>query len=349
MQVALHKKWKGMATNKLAIIRYRVIDEALQGGRKVKAEELLEKIATKLAEYDLKGIARRQLSDDIKAMRENEELGYKADIKGGKYGYWYEDPHYSIMKCPINKDDTNRINEALITLEQFKHFGFYKELHTIIQKVSQQTHIRITPLQPIIHFETVETYEGNKHLAELYQAIIKKEVLYVTYTPFNNAPELLNFHPHLLKEYNNRWFLFGIDALARDKTKRFRILPLDRITKFFAKFEDYISAKPLEIENFFKHIIGVGLPWEDQTLYEICIRIKQPRGKYILTKPLHTSQEVIEETELFLTIRLQLIPTREMYAQFLSYGEDMEVLSPPHVRNQLKEHFTKAMALYEND
>ncbi len=338
---------KIMSKNKYATIRYRIIDEALQGGKKIKTEDLLVILDEKLAYYDIKGISMSQLRKDIKAMKEDEGLKYKADIKSGKNGYWYEDPTFSINKCPINKDDANQINEALTTLEQFKHFGFYKELQGIIDKVGQKFRVQIKPLKSIICFETVENYEGNKHLGELYQAIIKKEVLYLTYTPFNLPKQSFNFHPQLLKEHNNRWFLFGINGSEIDKKKQLRILPLDRITDFSATFEKYIPLFPADIDKFFHNIIGVGLPWENQNVVEIILEIKQPRGFYVLTKPIHHSQKLITETETHLIISLQLIPNREFYAQILWYGEDITVISPTEIRENIKQQLGKIMMNYE--
>ena len=336
-----------MSKNKYATIRYRIIDEALQGGKKIKTEDLLAILEKKLAYYDIKGISMSQLRKDIKAMKEDEGLEYKAPIKADKNGYYYENPTFSINNCPINKDDASQINEALTTLEQFKHFGFYKELQGIIDKVGQKINKQIKPLKSVICFETVENYEGNKHLGELYQAIVKEEVLYLTYKPFDLPKQSFYFHPQLLKEHNNRWFLFGINSTETDTKKRLRILPLDRITDFTATFEKYIPLLAADIDHFFHHIIGVGLPWENQTVLEIILEIKQPRGFYVLTKPIHHSQKLIAETQTHLTISLQLIPNREFYAQILWYGEDITIISPTEVRENMKQQLEKVMMNYD--
>jgi predicted DNA-binding transcriptional regulator YafY len=337
-----------MAKNKFATIRYRIIDDALRGGKKVKSEEILEKIEDKLLELDMKPISKRQLSDDIKAMRYDEGLGFLAPIESDKNGYWYSKPNYSITHCPISKEDAHQINEALTTLEQFKEFGFYKELQSIITKVEQKISVKLKPMKPVIAFETVEDYEGSKHLGELYQAILKKQVLELVYTPFHLPAEKLRFHPQLLKEHNNRWFLFGINAGETRPERRLRALPLDRIAEFTPVYEDYMSLKNGEAENFFQHIIGVGLPWENQTVMEIILLIKQPRGQYLLTKPMHKSQKIIAQTETYLTLSLKLIPNREFYAQILWYGEDITVISPIEVRESVKQQLEKTMKNYDS-
>jgi predicted DNA-binding transcriptional regulator YafY len=91
----------------------------------------------------------------------------------------------------------------------------------------------------------------------------------------------------------------------------------------------------------------VGLPWENQTVMEIILEIKQPRGFYVLTKPIHHSQKLIIQTETHLRISLQLIPNREFYAQILWYGEDITVISPTEIRENMKQQLEKVMTNYE--
>ena len=48
-----------------------------------------------------------------------------------------------------------------------------------------------------------------------YEAIRNKRVLKIQYKPYNKESMALIFHPHLLKEHNGRWFLFG-HAIGKD-------------------------------------------------------------------------------------------------------------------------------------
>ncbi len=334
-----------MAKNKQALIRYRIIDRALQHGRHVKSEQLLDLIAEELAKHDQNGISLRQLRTDITNMK-SPDL-YDAPIEAGKNGYYYAKRNFSITNCPITKEDADCINEALTTLEQFKHFGFYKELQGIIEKVAQKTKVRINPFKLAVIFESVPNYEGYKHLDGLYSCIIEEKTIEVVYLPFHETkPQTLVIHPQLLKEHNNRWFLIGYNSRAAEKIQAIRPLPLDRIIEFWESTEQYHKLPPKELDNFFLHIIGVGLPWEDQTLHHICLRVRQPRAAYLQSKPLHPSQQVVESTPTHIDFSLQLIPNREFYAQVLWFGADMEVLSPEPVRATVRKQLQEATQQY---
>ncbi|MGJ1268304.1 hypothetical protein ACR78G_13985 [Sphingobacterium spiritivorum] len=71
-----------MATNKLALIRYKTIDDCLRNRhRKWTLDDLIEKVADALYEYEgiTNGISRRTVQADIQLMR-SDKLGYNAPI-----------------------------------------------------------------------------------------------------------------------------------------------------------------------------------------------------------------------------------------------------------------------------
>jgi hypothetical protein len=54
-------------------------------------------------------------------------------------------------------------------------------------------------------------------LDAIYHAIVEKQVLLLKYRSFKaRSANSLIFYPYLLKEYRNRWFIFGV--IKRDKS-----------------------------------------------------------------------------------------------------------------------------------
>ncbi len=72
----------------------------------------------------------------------------------------------------------------------------------------------------------------------------------------------------------------------------------------------------------------------------------EKRINYVLTKPLHGTQRIDKTEESGLTIKIEVIPNPELYQLILSFGEDLEVLSPPEVRERVKEKILKMKKLY---
>ena len=65
----------------------------------------------------------------------------------------------------------------------------------------------------------------------------------------------------------------------------------------------------------------------------VILRFTPARFPYVTSKPIHKSQVVIDEEDC--TVSLEVKPTRELEQQILSFGPDVEVLSPDTFRVQV--------------
>ena len=112
----------------------------------------------------------------------------------------------------------------------------FSELGGIIQRLEDKVYTEKTHQSAIIHLDKNEKLKGLEHLDTLYQAILKKIVLKITYQSFTarQANEFV-FYPFILKEFNNRWFLVG----KTSATKPILTLALDRIIEI-----DYDTSLP---------------------------------------------------------------------------------------------------------
>lgn len=97
-----------------------------------------------------------------------------------------------------------------------------------------------------------------EYLPSLYEAITNKLVLEIDYKPFEEEVVKLMFHPHYLKEYNGRWYLFGH---VNEKVPEYGYnIALDRIQskpRERSKIE-YVPAPKHFYDKFFEDIVGVS-------------------------------------------------------------------------------------------
>ena len=183
-----------------------------------------------------------------------------------------------------------------------------------------------------------------------YKAITDKQVLQFSYQRFGQEPFLLTFHPQYLKEYNGRWFVFGDGD--REPFKAYNV-PLDRIVGEVNVISDidYIPAPKGFYQEFFRNIIGVTHE-RDAKVEEVVIRTKSEyQHGLLLTKPLHNSQEEIlpfgeHDGQWYGEVRLNIEPNRELRGRILQYGENLEVISPLPLREQIKESLQKQSDQY---
>ena len=182
------------------------------------------------------------------------------------------------------------------------------------------------------------------------KAITDKKVLRFSYQRFGQEPFELTFHPQFLKEYNGRWFVFG-DA-NREPFKAYNV-PLDRIVGELIGVKDveYIPAPKRFYQDFFKNIIGVTHE-KDAKVEQVVIRTKtEYQHGLLLTKPLHHSQkETLPFGEhrdgCYGEVTLTIEPNRELKGKIMLYGENLEVMQPLFLREQIKEIIMKQMELY---
>lgn len=218
-----------MAQNKNALIRYRTIDKCLQNSYRIwTLEDLIDACSEALYEYEGRdaNVSKRTIQLDIQMMR-SDKLGYNAPIVVyDKKFYKYEDPDFSITDIPLNESDMQVLTETVEVLKQFKDFSLFSELGDIIQRLEDKIYTEKTHQPSVIHLDKNERLKGLEHLDILYQAIIKKLVLKLSYQSFHakECSEMI-FHPFILKEYNNRWFLVG----KNNERSNIITLALDRI------------------------------------------------------------------------------------------------------------------------
>ena len=205
-----------MPTNRNALIRYKTIDTCLRNRfRQWTLEDLIDACSDALYEYEGidKGVSKRTVQMDIQTMR-SEKLGYNAPIIviDKKY-YTYEDKDYSIMNIPLTDQDLDKLSEVADILKQFKGFTHFEDLSGMVQKLENKIHVSKTNERSVIDLEKNENLKGLHHIDPIFQAIVKKKCLLISYKSFKaRTTQEFNFHPALLKEFRNSCLLYTSDA-----------------------------------------------------------------------------------------------------------------------------------------
>jgi predicted DNA-binding transcriptional regulator YafY len=335
-----------MALNKNALIRYKTIDKCLQNNyRQWTLEDLIEACSDALYEYEGRAVnvSKRTVQLDLQMMR-SDKLGYNAPIVVyNKKFYKYEDKDYSITDIPLNENDMNVLSETVEMLKQFKDFSLFSELGGIIQRLEDKVYTEKTDQSAIIHLDKNEKLKGLEHLDVLYQAIIKKMVLNIKYQSFK-AKEASNiiFHPYILKEFNNRWFLIGRPGV--EAKKPIATFALDRIVDI-----DYDTSISYKNDNFngddyYKDVIGVTV--SNTRAERVQFWVDKKNAPYVITKPFHRSQRIINTTENGTIFNIFVQINFELERLILGFGDSIEVIKPKRLRDRIKKKLDKAAKYY---
>ena len=336
-----------MSQNKNALIRYKTIDKCLQNQyRTWTLEDLMNACSEALFEYEGKenSVSKRTTQLDIQLMR-SEKLGYNAPIVVyDKKFYKYEDEDYSITDIPLTETDINVLTETVSMLKQFKDFSLFSDVSDILQRLEDKIYAEKSHSRPVIYLDKNENLKGLHFLDVLYQAIIKKMVVKLTYKSFKSREEqTFNFHPFILKEFNNRWFLVGKKKASHPISN----LALDRIIAIDFDFNLEHLNEDFDAEHYYRDVIGVTVN-EGLRTQKILIWIEKSNAPYVITKPFHHSQNIEKQEENgSILISLNLKINNEFERLILGFGEYLKVISPESLRLRIKEKFEKALKNYE--
>lgn len=333
-----------MPLTKNSFIRYQVIDACLRNRQRPfpPLEYLLEKCRERLD----RNISPSAIEKDLRAMRELPEPGYYAPIAYDRFhrGYHYTDPEYSIGNLRMKEADIDAIEFAARILRQFRGFsivGRYAEaIDRILDAVDVRRLLSQEEFEEFVQFETPVYTEGSTYIEPVINAIKERRVICIGHRPFNRTEYTLRtVHPYLLKEYRNRWYLVGLDEEIRE----IRTFGLDRISSL-----DVVSL-PFRSGNFnsreyFRHTIGMIAPQEKPPV--VVLEFQKHQARYLLTQPLHASQQVTDESGETVTFRFEVHPTYELISFILGFGSNVRVLSPPSLQREIANRIDAMRALY---
>lgn len=335
-----------MSINKFALIRYQTIDRCLQNRfRQWTLEDLMEACSDALYEYEgsERGVSRRTIQLDLQTMR-SEKLGYNAPIEvvDKKY-YVYSDRTYSITNIPLTDQDMQTLGEVVDVLRQFKGFAYFSELTGMITRLEDKLYRTQHAGRSYIDFEKNELLRGLSWIDPLHKAIQKQVPLRITYQSFKVKEAHTGiYHPYLLKEYRNRWFVL----CAPPKGQKLLLLALDRMQQVDEAPEVPLKPAPVDVFHFFDDAIGVT-KMPNQRPQTIVLRTSPLNAPYLLTKPLHSSQQLLKvEDGGFHLFSIQVVWNFEVEREILGFGEGMEVLAPRRLREVIANRLKRAADIY---
>lgn len=336
-----------MPVNKNALIRYKTIDNCLRNHyRRWTLDDLV--LACSNALYEMEGISKgvsiRTIQGDIQMMR-SDKLGYNAPIEVFEHKYYrYADLDYSITNMPISQSDYQMLQKAIDFLKELEDFEHFSEMSDVIGRLRDKLSISSKGGTPIIHFDSVSNLKGIRLLNPLYNYISRKQTIKVLYQSFSaSKPQEYVLSPYLLKEFRNRWFLFGSKV-----GKSYIInLALDRIVGVESVDVPFFENPNFDSKHYFDNVIGVSKGVNSKPVL-IKFWANAEQSNYIKTKPLHSSQRILKELveDGSCLFSMEVVVNFEFYSVIMSYGPGIRIISPRNVVSYIVDKQREALSLY---
>ena len=196
-------------------------------------------------------------------------------------------------------------------------------------------------LTPFIHLEKRRP-QGTENLYGLLHAIKNRLQIKFTYQKFWEEELIQRFvEPYALKEFKNRWYIMAKDS----KDNNIKSFALDRLTNLEITNHTYQYPDNYSIEQSYRYCFGIISP-NDEEPQDIILSFNPFQGKYIKTLPLHDTQQVLVDNDEEMKIKLKLCLTHDLVMELLSFGDNMKVIEPKSLADEIKQAHEKAYRQY---
>ncbi len=356
------RKSREKSPTALECSRYLVLDKCLRDRvHYYHLEDLVNAVNKMLDRYDFYPVSQRTVQQDLKFMQSGEGFGavLAKRYDGHTKIYTYEDPNFTIMKLPMTDRECDLLKATIVMLGRFRGLPNYKWLDHTLRML--RVKFNVGGPTASVSLNQNERLKGLDEWFEmLFEACRKRLIVTMKYNRFDRLdkePEERIVEPFHMRVYNNRWYLVG-----REKAKLPRlpmvVIPIDRIMDLSVESVEerdareiangkYVIPSDKEIEAYFKDIIGVSRLPEGEPI-PIKVKAWGLAKHYMETKPLHPSQETIEEGADYKIFQLRVIPNEELVQALIVYADQMEVLEGDFVKKKLRERAEKILSNLEN-
>lgn len=187
----------------------------------------------------------------------------------------------------------------------------------------------------------LETSSGGEEFIEpITEAMENGVCIELVYEAFWDEPKERIVEPYYIKLFKRRWYLIG---KRRDKGE-FRTYCFDRIKSVSLSDIKFKFRKEQSAETLFYDYYGIiQYPVEKE---RVVIKVTCEQGMYIKTLPLHHSQKLIHQDDDYMTFELYLKPCYDFVKELLSWGSELEVISPESLREEVNKYTKEMCEIY---
>ncbi|MCX2838598.1 WYL domain-containing protein [Salinimicrobium sp. MT39] len=180
---------------------------------------------------------------------------------------------------------------------------------------------------------------GTEHMAGLIHAIQNKLVVNFDYYKYwDESVSSRSVKPIALKEAKNRWYLIAEDE---EQVKNFA---LDRMKKLIIT-EHRFLAIDYNVHEEFRDSFGI-INGTNEAAEEVLLSFTPREGQYVQSLPLHHSQELLLKNDREMRFRYYIRPTYDFRMEILSYGDQVKVLKPQKLKEEIKSQLQQALKRY---
>lgn len=184
---------------------------------------------------------------------------------------------------------------------------------------------------------------GVEYLSAIIEAMKTNTVISITYQSYwREESHTFNVHPYCVKLFKQRWYMVAFNPYY----DKLMIYALDRIFDMRKQNERFKLPKDFDPAVFFQNYYGVTVGTKTK-VEKVRIKASAGQANYLRSLRLHPTQEETERNDEYSIFTYQLCPEFDFTIELLSKGEDVEVLEPMWLREEIAGKVSRLHAKYQ--
>ena len=179
-------------------------------------------------------------------------------------------------------------------------------------------------------------------VADHVKAKKKAAFIHIDYENFFGKTFTGTVRPLCVKLFKRRWYMLVL--VENGEKRKFSLDRIKDLTLLDTTFKYPSRFKP---SDHFEHFYGITA-WDDAKPQEIVIRAYKESPGYLRSLPLHPSQREIKKTDEYTDFSMRLTPTFDFEQELLLHRDQIEVLQPQSLRDEMAKLVNRMTNLYHD-
>ena len=173
---------------------------------------------------------------------------------------------------------------------------------------------------------------GQEYLADIIGAMKKGHCINITYQSYwRDEGNTFTVEPYCVKLFRQRWYMVARSPYLN----KIRVYSLDRILELETdKEKKFKLPRTFDASVYFDECFGV-IASDGTNVENVKLKVSVGQANYLRSLPLHRSQQELERTDKYSIFHFRVRPSYDFQQEILWHGEEMEVLEPLWLREEI--------------
>ncbi len=194
-----------------------------------------------------------------------------------------------------------------------------------------------------VHFESVP--QGSRWYFPILKSMFKNVKLHFTYQSYDwDEPRELTLPVYAFKQSQQRWYM--ICPVGNDECHPYS---LDRVKAMELTDEHYVLPADFNAQRYYSTKLGIMTGDHDGEVFEVEAAVFGKSAKYVKSLPWHHSQRILLDNDTYTVFGWTIEDSFDFRQKILSFGENVVILKPQILRDEIKEILQNSCSGYEQE